>query len=260
MEVSRVLLVHWNVAEAKERAARLRGAGHRVEVYAAQGGEGLRDLREKPPDAVVIDLSRLPSHGRAVAVFLRQQKGTRHVPLVFVDGEAEKVARAKELLPDVTYTEWTRIRGDLARALRARPTNPVVPDTMADYSGTPLPKKLGIRDGSTVAMLGAPEGFESKLVPLPKGVRIRRAGRRPSDVVLLFAKSGAELTRRFRAGDRALADGGGLWVAWPKAASGVRSDLSQARVRAFGLARGFVDYKICAIDDTWSGLCFARRR
>jgi len=99
--VSRVLLVHWNPEEARERASRLRASGHRVEVYAGRGGEGLRELRDRPPDAVVIDLSRLPSHGRAVAVFLRQQKGTRHVPLVFVEGEPEKVARARSLLPDI---------------------------------------------------------------------------------------------------------------------------------------------------------------
>ena len=85
---TRIVLVHWNKDEAADRAARLRKAGYRVGVYSQQGGEGLREFRNRPPDAFVIDLSRLPSHGRAVATFLRQQKGRRHVPIVFVDGAA----------------------------------------------------------------------------------------------------------------------------------------------------------------------------
>jgi|GEM_PF-3342040 len=98
--MEKILLVHWNAEEAEERAQRLRGAGFEATPCSSQGGEGFRELRASPPDAVVVDLSRLPSHGREVAAFLRRQKATRHVPIAFVGGAPEKVARVRELLPD----------------------------------------------------------------------------------------------------------------------------------------------------------------
>ncbi len=131
---------------------------------------------------------------------------------------------------------------------------------MAAYSGTPLPKKLRLRSGSLVALLGAPPGFEGKLGALPEGVRLQRQARPRPKVIVLFAKSQRDLARQFPAAARALAEGGALWIAWRKQASGGGTDLQQRAVRAFGLQAGFVDYKICAIDETWSALCFARRR
>jgi hypothetical protein len=257
--VSRIVLVHWNAGEAKERAARLRKAGHRVTSYSDHGGVGFRKFREKPPEAFVIDLARLPSHGRAMGTWIRQQKDTRHVPLVFVEGDPAKTKRVRELIPDAVYTDWRRIRSAVRKAVAAKSQTPVVPGTMAGYSGTPLPKKLGIKAGAAVALLGAPSGFERTLGALPEDVRIRKQARGSSDVILLFAKSIADLERRFPAAGRALARGGRIWIAWPKKSSGVATDLTQAAVRGHGLASGFVDFKICAIDDTWSGLCFSRR-
>lgn len=258
--MGRVVLVHWKASEAAERAERLRRAGHAVELFSPGGGARLRTYREAPPDAFVIDLGRLPSQGGAVATFLRQQKATRRVPIVFVDGDPEKRARVRKLLPDAAYTEWGRIRGDLRRALARPPQKPAVPGTMAGYSGTPLPKKLGIGAGSSVALLGAPAGFEGTLGALPENVRLLKQTREGAQVIVLFARSRAELERRFPRARRTLPDGGRLWIAWPKQASGLTSDLTQQAVRALGLARGLVDYKICAIDATWSALCFTRRR
>jgi len=131
---------------------------------------------------------------------------------------------------------------------------------MADYSGTPLPKKLGIKSGSVVALLGAPEGFEKTLGALPDDVQLKNRAQGLSTVTLLFTKSRAVLERRFPAAARTLEEGGRLWILWPKKASGVASDLNQNEVRAFGLAQSFVDFKISAIDETWSGLCFTQRR
>ncbi|MHC4470605.1 MAG: PleD family two-component system response regulator [Planctomycetota bacterium] len=258
--MSRIVLVHWNAAEGEERADRMRSSGHDVRVHSDEGGAGLRAVREDPPDAFVIDLRRLPSHGRAVGLWLRQTKTTRHVPIVFVEGEPAKTALVRDLLPDAAYTDWRHVRGALRRAIARPPENPVVPQTMAGYSGTPLVKKLGIKPGATVALLGAPEGFEETLGPLPEGVRLKRQARGKSDLILLFVESRAKLARRFPAALRALAERGGIWIAWPKKTSGVESDLNQVRVRAFGLEREVVDYKICAIDETWSGLLFTRRR
>jgi hypothetical protein len=137
---------------------------------------------------------------------------------------------------------------------------PIVPATMAGYSGTPLPKKLVIRPGATVALVGGPSGFERTLGALPEGARVQKHLRGQPELALLFSKSQAELGRRFAAVARALPDGGKLWLLWPKKTSRVASDLSEPVVRAFGLGRGWVDYKICAVDQTWSGLLFSRRK
>lgn len=127
------------------------------------------------------------------------------------------------------------------------------------YSGTPLPRKLGIGDGSRVALVRAPEGFERVLRPLPDGVRLATAVRGVQDVVVFFVTRRAELQRRFPSLARAVAPAGGLWIAWPKKTAGVATDLSETVVREVGLATGLVDNKVCAIDDAWSGLRFVYR-
>ncbi len=217
----------------------------------------LREVRASPPDAFVVDLARAPSRGLALGVWLRQQKPTRAVPIVFVDGEPEKRSRVRAVLPDATYTEWRNIRGGVPRALRAAPAPPLVPGVFAPYAGRPLATRLGVRARSRVALLGAPRGFDRTLGSLPEGARLVRTG---AQVGILFARDGRDLERRFAAATRALADRGALWIAWPKATSALAGDLTQQRVRPCGLARGWVDYKICAIDETWSALCFTRRR
>ncbi len=126
-------------------------------------------------------------------------------------------------------------------------------------SGTPLVRKLGIKPGARVALIGAPDGFESHLVALPSGVSIRRRAQGPLDVIVAFARSRDTLERQLPTLRRALDPAGGLWVAWPKRASGVQSDLSEAVVRELGLAAGLVDNKVCAIDELWSGLRFVYR-
>ena len=137
----------------------------------------------------------------------------------------------------------------------------MAPPTPAGYSGTPLRKKLGIKPGSAVALLGAPEGFAKKtLGPLPEGAVVRTDARSAFDLGVLFARSKADLVRRFPATAKAMGQPGALWIAWPKKASGVATDLDGNAVREFGLAASLVDYKIAAIDAVWSGLCFARRR
>jgi hypothetical protein len=127
------------------------------------------------------------------------------------------------------------------------------------YSGTPLPKKLGIREGSRVAVVSAPDGFTRVLGPLPAGVDLRTDARGRCDVVVFFVTRRAELARRFPSFVRALETDGGLWVSWPKKTSGVATDLVFDAVQKVGLDAGLVDNKVCAIDGTWSGLRFVRR-
>ncbi len=256
--MKRIALIHWNASEAENRAGCLRSAGYHVELLAPQGASALRNLRDDPPEAFLIDLSRLPSQGRAVATLLRQQKETRRIPIVFVDGAPEKVARVRETLPDAVYTDWENVHDSLRSAISNPPATPAVPGTMEAYSASPLPVKLGIRSGSTVLLVGAPRDFEKLLQPIPAAVQLLRRAPRAA-LIMLFVKSHEELERRFTLCARALEKHGGIWIAWPKKTSGVITDLTQASVRRFGLDSGFVDYKICAIDETWSGLLFARR-
>jgi hypothetical protein len=130
----------------------------------------------------------------------------------------------------------------------------------AGYSGTPLPKKLGIRPGHRIALLKAPDGFEKEtLGELPPGVRVGRRARGPLDVIVAFVTSQSELERGLEAWGAALDPAGGLWIAWPKLSSGVATDVREGSVREAGLARGLVDNKVCAIDATWSGLRFVVR-
>jgi hypothetical protein len=130
----------------------------------------------------------------------------------------------------------------------------------AGYSGTPLPRKLGIKPGARLGLFGAPQGFDATLGELPGGVIVRRRrGREPFDVIVAFFSDGSTLERRLPGLTAALDPAGGLWVAWPKRASGVATDVTEGVVRDLGLAAGLVDNKVCAIDQVWSGLRLVHR-
>jgi len=127
---------------------------------------------------------------------------------------------------------------------------------MAGYSGTPLVKKLGIREGHRVATLNAPEGFEALLGRLPDGALLQPglAGRSPLDVVVAFVTRRVDLIREIGRVRPRMAPAAGFWVAWPKKASGVPTEVTENLVREVALPTGLVDNKVCAIDETWSGL------
>jgi hypothetical protein len=129
----------------------------------------------------------------------------------------------------------------------------------AGYSGTPLPKKLGIKEGSRVHLAGAPTGFDATLGALPEGAREVGATARDPDVTLVFAKTRARLEAAFRKRAERMTTDGCLWGAWPKKSSGVATDLGFDVVQRLGLDSGLVDTKICAVDETWSGLKFMIR-
>ena len=130
----------------------------------------------------------------------------------------------------------------------------------AGYSGTPLAKKLGIKAGDAVVLIGAPLGFEDELEGLPDGVRLRRRAGGNADVVLLFTTAARDLERRFNGLATSVWPDGSVWVAWPKRSSGRATDVDENRLRDVGLPYGLVDNKVCAIDDTWSGLRFVWRK
>jgi hypothetical protein len=129
---------------------------------------------------------------------------------------------------------------------------------LAGYSGTPLVKKLGIKASTTLALVSAPPAFRDELAGLPPDVRIVTRASPGAPLTVWFVRSRRDLDDRIAA--MAAAMGGGLWIAWPKKASGITSDLTENLVRAAGLSHGLVDYKVCAVNHVWSGLKFARRR
>ncbi|MFG0256549.1 MAG: DUF3052 family protein [Phycisphaerales bacterium JB043] len=132
---------------------------------------------------------------------------------------------------------------------------------MPGYSGTPLPKKLGIKPSHRVALVGAPKGFEDELVGLPDDATLSRGlrGTKLYDVIIIFSKTEKHLTDNLDKARALLDQSGGIWCCWPKKASGVSTELSDGTVREIGLATGMVDNKTCAVTDVWSGLRFVIR-
>jgi CheY-like chemotaxis protein len=258
--MKRIQLIHWNAAEAEEKAGVLRAAGYEIDCRVPSGPDSLRMLRENPPDAVIIDLSRLPSQGRDYALAIRKFKATRHVPLVFVDGPIEKLEIVRQILPDAIFTTWQNWPEALIHAIAHPPINPVVPkSTMEGYSGAPLAKKLGIKANATVTLINAPEDIDEILASLPNGVRLQHHQNNPCGLTIWFARTEAEL----KDGIVSIITGMGeskLWIAWPKKTSPLASDIGEINVRKTGLASGLVDYKVCAIDAIWSGLLFTKRK
>jgi hypothetical protein len=147
---------------------------------------------------------------------------------------------------------------------RASATDRLRDENMSGYSGTPLAKKLGIKQGFSLTLVDAPEEFEELLEGLPDDVEPARGlkGRALVDVIVVFVKRKADLEKRFAQAAARLSEqvGAGIWVAWPKKASGVATDITEDVVREVCLPSGLVDNKVCAIDGTWSGLRMVRRR
>ena len=260
MLIRNVKLILWNADEAQVRALSLTAAGYKVDAMIPSGLKSIRLLKGHQPDAVVVDLSRLPSQGRDLGLLLRHYKQTRNIPLVFVDGDPFKVERIRKLLPDAIFARWTNILSPLKSAIDHPPAQPVRPKSIFDASvGAPLTKKLGIKPGSVVVLAYAPRGFKKKLEPLPENVRITNRPSNARDLTLWFNRSHRDFTRMLRPMIAMMGDGK-LWIAWPKKVGPLSTDLTQPIVRAAGLSEGLVDCKICSIDETWSALLFTKRK
>jgi hypothetical protein len=130
---------------------------------------------------------------------------------------------------------------------------------MPGYSGTPLPKKLGIKAGFRVCLVDAPPEVQTELSAELSGCEIVLNGKAPLDFAMVFTKSKTTLTKEFKRIEKSLAPAGTLWVSWPKKSSGVVTDLDENIIREIGLAAGLVDVKVCAVTEVWSGLKFVRR-
>lgn len=131
---------------------------------------------------------------------------------------------------------------------------------MAGYSGTRLAKKLGIRERCEVALVGAPKGYRDALQPLPVAVKFASKPSESSDIVHVFATKRAALAQQLASYRKVLSAEAMIWVSWPKKASGVASEITEDTVRQLALPLGFVDVKVCAVDDVWSGLKLVVRK
>jgi hypothetical protein len=234
MAAARLRLIVWNAAEAAQKAAILRAAGYQVDHEVPADYRSQKPIRDNPPAAVLIDLSRAPAKGRDVALSLRK------IPIVFLNGTPTKY-------PNPTCATWDTILD----ALKNLPPPPRAPKSALDaYAGVPLLKKLAIKPGMTVNLLGAPPGFEDTLGDLPESVKLRHDTTAKSDLTLWFVRSQSELDREltFLAVQR-------LWIIWRKKSPGI----TQRTIRESARAAGYVDYKIASIDQTWSGMLFALR-
>ena len=259
---AKLALVHLGrPEEAEGRAGELRRAGYRVVLLGRMSGTALRHrVAGDRPDVVVIDLSRVPSEGQAAALSLLAFRATRELPTVFVDGAPDKIARVRANVPGAVFATGNGLRRAVEAVRSAGPAaaRALPHSVFAPYQGVALAKKLGIKPGATVALVQPPQGVEEHLVPLPEGATLRRGLRGRPDLIMWFVRNGADLGGI----DRLIPVLGrdGLWICWPKKTSGVGSDLSHGLVQRAGLDRGLMDYKICSIDQTWSGLRFTRRR
>jgi hypothetical protein len=130
---------------------------------------------------------------------------------------------------------------------------------MPGYSGTPLPKKLGIKPGARVCLVDAPDEVCAELKTALAGCESLSNGKGALDFAMLFTRSKAQLPKDFNRIAKLLVPAGMLWVSWPKKSSGVATDLNENIVREIGLAAGLVDIKVCAVTEIWSGLKFVRR-
>lgn len=254
--MARVRLIHWNKSEAAERAEHLRDLGHTVSSLHLVSPTLIRELNHEVPEALVIDLSRLPSQGRSVGILARQSKQRAQIALVFVDGPPAKVEAIRKILPVALYRTWDSI-GEALKQVQP-PLKPVKPKPMAEYTRR-VAQKLGLKNAMTVALIGAPEGFLESLSGLPEDLQVVAKPSPKCDLLLWFPCGCGDfeesldwiITRQ---------KAPRLWILWPKQASKVRSDLSQPWIRKTAAMVGLVDYRVCSVDKTWSALLFTTKK
>jgi len=257
MTMQRVRLFHSKSEEAKPLIAKLRGAGYEVIYNAQTQSPSVREMKQSEVVAVVIDLSRLPSHGRYVGAWMRGSKSTRHLPLVFVGGAEEKVAAVREHLPDAMYTSIAGVAAALKKAIATPPRDPVIPRQMMETAaGRTAAQKLGIREDSLVRLIDPPADYLKVLGELPEGVVLEENPQHSCPVTLWFVHDPQEYETALPS-RRVLAARGRLWIVWQK---GRRDGLNGSFVRGRALAMGLIDYKICSLDGVWSGMVFTVKK
>lgn len=242
--MAKVRLFVWNAEEAEQKAKLLRQAGHQIDARGDINQRILVKLRANPPEAIIIDLGRRPALGRDVANHIRASKLIRNIPIIFI-GTTEK-------LPPALHTDWEHVLDCLHQALTEPQPIPPPASTFDGYKGTPIAAKLTIKPGMQVALHNTPRTFFAALGEIPKDVEFLEDSFAKCDLCIYFATSTIELQQQIRALSRQIP----LWIAWPKK----QSELKMQVVREIAISVGLVDYKICAIDATWSAMLFTKRK
>lgn len=256
-----IRLLCWKAELTEERAAELRKAGFTVDASPLSPSRLIGDLKRKSPAAVVIDLDRLPSHGRIAGAVIRSSASTRHIPLVFAGGIEEKTARVREELPDAAFAPWKTIGPAVRKALKNAPVNPVKPRPhMERYQGSGLSQKLGLKSGLRCALIHAPEAFEESIDGLPEDFAFQTRITAETALIVWFVRTAAELVFAVERSSLHMPANASVWLVYPKRSGAIACDFTLNHVREAGMAAGMVDYKICAVDADWTGMKFARRK
>jgi CheY-like chemotaxis protein len=252
-----IRLISWDEPRRERKTQELRDMGLEV-VAGAFGPQTLREFKAGLFSAAVIDLDKASMAGRDAAMALRQTRALCKVPIVFTGGLPEKVGRMRALLPEETYTDWTEV-GEILKGILTGPMKEVARHSAFDgYAGVPLVQKLGVKAGSTVALVDPPQDFISKLPAIPEGVSFCSPLKEAS-LILWFVRSETELREKIE-GLLPPARNQRIWIIWPKRSSTLRGDLTETIVRKLALSRGLVDYRISSIDADWTGLLFVKRK
>ncbi len=250
----RVRVIHWKPAEAGPLLEALRVAGAEPEYDGCGSTPELnRVIRFNPPDIILIDLSRLPSHGISMANWFGRTKALRDIPLVFVNGAEDKVAKLRESIPDALCVGMK----DLRQALKkARPSTAAPVSVMAQYKTRTAAQKLGLDTGGSIAVIDPPRDYLAALGALPEDVEIDEDPDRPCDTTLWFIHDPEAFLVALRPMWR-LAGHSRLWILWRK---GGTNGITQNSIREAGKEANLVDYKICAVNKDWSAMLFTRKK
>ena len=270
-----VKLLSWH-EDFASKAKALTGKGSIVDASPLERtSRAVSVMAHMNPAAIVLDMDRLPSNCRAVALMLRSSRSARHIPILCAgvlppdgdEGLPAKYSRLKSELPDIPYAAWPNAAKVLASLLDRPATKPPVVPPLREYT-TSLAQKLGIVSASakakdqprSVAIVAAPDGFIDSLGELPQTLNVvPKIGQRIS-LAICFIRSLGELAATLEILTYKLPEGASAWIAYPKRGRGRAGEFNENHIRNIGLAAGFVDYKICSIDDAWSGIKFARRK
>jgi DNA-binding NarL/FixJ family response regulator len=258
--VTRIHLIHWQKQESETYASILRNFGYEVDCTLPENAQFFKSLRASLPDLMVVDLSRLPSQGRDIVINMRSQKSSQLIPVVFVEGDPQKTGRIQQLIPDATYTSWDKIEDAINQALKNPPATQKQSSVFAAYRFTPLLKKLTIQPDMQICLIHAPEEFLPLLGPLPENVHFNDEMEKTCRLIIWFVFTESELVKLLpEISKKCMQNDARVWICWQKMGSTSRIGITQNQVREKGLASGLVDYKICSIDSTWSGLLFRWR-
>ncbi len=231
------------------------------------------ELARSNPAVLVLDLDRLPSNSREIALMLRASKSARHIPILLAgslpaaEGLPDRYARLKAELPDIPYSTWADIEMTLTALLLQPKTAPSIVPPLRVYTAS-LAQKLGILTVSSggaqkpkrVALLAEPDGFVEFLDDLPETVTCTSQLDVTVHLAICFIRARGELAGTLDLLTLRLAATSSVWIAYPKRTNNLRRDFSENDVRAGALAAGLVDYKICSIDQDWSAMKFAWRK